>query len=482
MRRKTAARLAMAGFLTACLIPSVTMPFAPTARAARQTLARPPKMTTAEGRFNFDVLQDTADWLSDHLAFRETWITADARLNAALFRASTADLVTVGRGDWLFYRADLADYLRTAPMTDRELFRAAHTLSLVRDWAAERGAAFYVTVAPNKAGLYPDRIPSVGTPLPGADDAARFAAALEREGVGYIDLFTPFREAGEVLYFHADSHWTTRGAALAHDAIVTAVGQECARFCSGGWREGMPHAGDLAGMLYPAGAATEPDMEPDRELSFTYVSAYTGPEDHIIDTACPGRTGSLLLFRDSFGNSLFPFLADSFGTARFSRAMPLQLDQWEGEETVVLEIVERNLDYLTRKAPVFPAPERTAAEIPRNVLPEGNGLRVSPDGNGFPAADAAPVPEGSLSAALRAVQDGSLSGYVRIEGNLSAEPDTNSPIYVVLGGRVYEASPAGEGVAPFTLYVDAARADGGAEVWYDQDGTLFRAAFVTRED
>ena len=77
-----------------------------------------------------------------------------------------------------------------------------------------------------------------------ATDAERLAEALEAEGVEYLDLFELFRSRSETLYFEHDSHWTSRGAALAADAINSVLGAASAY---GGEYEyaTRQHTGDL---------------------------------------------------------------------------------------------------------------------------------------------------------------------------------------------------------------------------------------------
>lgn len=459
MRAKTKASLAIAAFLTVCLIPSVGMFLLPEGEAAaNQTLAQPPRLFLEDGSFNSGVLDEVTDYVADHFAFRQEMITASAALDAAVFQVSDQEDVLLGREGWLFYRETVDDYLRTNPLSERQLFGAARTLALLQEYAADRGARLYVTVAPNKASLYPEYLPQVGKPLGDRSDVERLIPRLEEQGVAYIDLFSPFQEREEVLYYRTDSHWNVRGAALAHDAIISALGKDDQEpFFSGPWHAGESHLGDLYEMLYPTGTRTEEDAAFDRAFAFSYARDIRSPEDQFIQTENPDRSGNLLMFRDSFGNLLHSFLADAYGQAAFSRAMPYQmslLDQ-TGADTVILEIVERNLDWWATRAPIFPAPERTLTGEP---------------------------PQGEAGAELAADDDGQLAGYVRIEGRLTGPVDDDSPIYLRLGEHLFEASPvgeAGEGV-PFTLYVPAEFATDEAEVLYQYDGGLLRAARTVR--
>ena len=455
MKLKTKANLAMAAFLCACLVPSLGMLVLPEEQAAaNQTLAQSPSLTTADGKWNGNVLQEITDYTADHFALRQEMITANAALEAAVFRVSAEEKVTLGRDGWLFYTEMLDDYLHTGALTQRQLYGAARTLALLTEYAEGRGARLVFTVAPNKASLYPEYLPYVGRPLEGEDDIDRLLPLLEQQGVDYVDLFAAFRGQDEALYYRLDSHWTVRGAALAHDALLSVLDLEGAEpFFTGSWRAAPGHLGDLYEMLYPTGGELEDEITFDRPFTFSYVRPIRSAEDQRIETENPNRTGTLLMFRDSFGNNLYPFLAEDYGRAVFSRAMPYQMSLLDetGADTVVIELVERNLSYLAVHAPIFPAPERWLS--------------------GTPA-------EGTASARLTVADDGLLEGYARLEGALTGPVDEDSPVYVQLGETLYEASPAGqagEGEVPFTLYVPLDAALEEAQVLYLQGGAVCAA-------
>lgn len=448
MTEQTKARLAVTAFFAVCVLPAAGMLLPERMAAANQTLAVPPRLTTAEGKFNPDVLQETTDYIGDHFAFRQELITLEAKLEAKFFRSSAEDSVLLGREGWLFYRETLPGYLHTERLSERQLYGAAHTLSLIQEYAEARGASFLFTVAPNKCSLYPEYLPRVGAPLEGEDDIDRLRPLLEAEGVPYADLFAAFRAQEDALYHRLDSHWNARGAALAHDTLISALGRTVEPFFPGGYQTVRNHKGDLYEMLYPTGTELDKNMIFDRAFTFTHVKEPRSPEDQRIETTNAAQSGSLLMFRDSFGNALYPFMAEAFGHAVFSRAMPYQLTLLDGADTLVIEIVERNLDRLATRAPVFPAPER--------------GLTGEP-------------PDGSAKAALTIADDGQLPGYLRLEGTLAGAVDEHSPVYVRLGAKLYEACPAGADEGGFTLYAPAEAAARRAEVLYLSRGILLRA-------
>ena len=432
-------------FLLLCAAPLIALAvLGPAEPAANQTLAAAPRLTEADGGFNGDFLTELAAYVEERFGFRQELITLDARLTAAVFRESATDSVVLGREGWLFYGETLADYQGPAPLSDRELWAAARTLALVQEQAAEAGADFRFVLAPNKNTLYPQYMPARYRASEAPSNWERLREELDRQGVAYVDLIPVLAAEPEPVYYRTDSHWTPYGSALAHDAILASLGVPAGLaeepFAMG------EHLGDLQEMLYPADTTPEASPTLARARAFTHLGAFRSPEDLTIRTESEGPLGSLLMFRDSFGNTLYADLAESFSRACFSRAMPIRLDMLaeEGADTLVLELVERNLARLATEAPVMEAPRR---ELP---------------------ADAAQAPE---AVALACREASPLEGLACYTGTVE-RLDTDSPVYVALDGVCYEASPAGDGAGAFTLYGPAAQS---AAVYYRLDGRWLRA-------
>lgn len=185
-----------------------------------------------------------------------------------------------------------------------------------------------------------------------------------------------------------------------------------------------PHTGDLYEMVYPAGNETEQDTAYD--FTYQYDEKFHSADDITIHTENSAADESIFVYRDSFGINLHPFLAQSYGNACFSRNMPYLLTAVTEEQPDVLlvELVERNLNWLLERAPEMPAPERTAV----------------------PAADT-----GTSAKAQR--KDSRMEGTFCLTGDLSGQRvDDDSPIYILAETGTYEASPCGEGTQPFTAY------------------------------
>ncbi len=433
-------------FFILSIFPSVGMLFMPQQEAVgNEHLAAKPALHRADGSLNADVLSDVTAYVGDHVAFRHEMITLNSRLNGALFGAVNNDDVVLGRDGWLYYSATLDDYQGAAPMSGRELAAAGRTLYLMQEYCQQNGVEFLFTIAPNKNSLYPQQMPGRYQRSGKESNAQRLGSLLRENGVAYADLFKVFRAEDEVLYFETDSHWNTRGAALAGDTLGAALGRGEAAVFDTPYTWQRKHKGDLYEMIYPAGNGLEKDAVYEAPFTFTYAQGYRTPEDITIHTSNPEKGGSLLMFRDSFGNSLHPFMAQQFGAACFSRAMPYNLTFLEREnaDTLVIEIVERNLGWLNTRAPIMPAPVRDMAlsEAENNI--KATGEMTSDD-----------------------------SGYIKLAGNIICRNmDDDSSIWLrCADGTVYEATPAGDGDKPFTLYLPADAQYDGAEIWVMANG------------
>lgn len=334
-------------FLALSLLPSLGMLITgETQPSANEILASKPSVVSRDGELNRKVLNDFSSYIADRFAFRKDLVSAWSELNAKLFRTSVEEQVVLGTDGWLFFAPTLDDYMGRA-MSEEELSLAASYLAALQREAESRGVRFYFTIAPNKNSLYPEHMPSYIPTAHRSSNAEKLKPYLEQFGVNYVDLFAVYAGVGETLYYRTDSHWTERGAALAADTLLAAMEKDSA-FFSAEFRAGEPHRGDLYEMLYPAGKEREASEICAAGFSYTLSGDPNGGNAMRIRSSCEGRSGTLLCWRDSFGISLYPYLADSFSEAVFLRSASYDLSQIEstGADTVLIELVERNLGRL----------------------------------------------------------------------------------------------------------------------------------------
>lgn len=342
-----------AAFLLLCILPSAGMLFLPpTEAAANERLTPVPQLKNEDGSWNQNVLDDATNYIADHFALRQEMVTANAMLQTGLLATSPAEDVIYGTDGWLYYAETLDDYQNRATLTDEEVRQIAQTIADMQAYCEARGAQFVFTIAPNKNSLYPEHMPARYLQSDSPGNYEKLKPLLEEYGVHYADLFTFLSEQDEILYLKTDSHWTNRGAALAHDFLMETLGLPHTAFAEAEYTTAETHRGDLYEMLYPKGMAREAQQA--YETTFSYVSEPRTAEDILIQTTNPDApNGRLLLCRDSFGNALHPFLAEDFREATITRQMPYPLEQVQAGDTVIMEIVERNLANLLKYPPNF---------------------------------------------------------------------------------------------------------------------------------
>ena len=133
--------------------------------------------------------------------------------------------------------------------------------------------------------------------------------------------------------------------------------------------------GDLDEMLYPLATTPEEEVYYDRQTTFAYVGEVESNFDPKITTVNPVKSGSLVIFRDSFGNALLPFMADAYANAYFSRGVPYQMSEVDEKsaDTVIVERAERFLPEMAQSPPVMEGPERQVTVSEENAVSAGTG-------------------------------------------------------------------------------------------------------------
>lgn len=356
MKRKILCALFVAVYLLICLTPTVGMAFAgPSRPGANEQLASAPVLIR-DGNLNHRYLADLTRWINHRFFLRQELISLNNAMEATLFHTSATPDVILGENGWLYYGSTLDDYTGQNPMTPEQLQWAAGNLALVQQYCRETGKDFAFVIAPNKNALYPQNMPAY--PVARETNAKALLDLLAQKGVNAVDLFSAFAQQSEILYFAHDSHWNSKGAALGADCINQAFGIQ-SNYFEADFSGTEDHTGDLFEMLYPAG--TDPEKNPVYGDTLNYTVTQGQKADSVtIKTEGSGQ-GRLAVYRDSFGNLLYPYLADSAESAYFSRSV--KYDLTVEADRIVVELVERNLQYLITNAPTMPAPETAAPTL-----------------------------------------------------------------------------------------------------------------------
>jgi hypothetical protein len=267
-------------------------------------------------------------YFEGNFAFRPRLVEWQSVLRFEALDASPSPVVVKGRDGWLFYWDDGApeDYTNANPFTRDELEAWQRTLEGARDWLAARGIAYLFVIAPDKHVIYPEYMPVSIRPVRGESRIDQLVAHLGAHStVDVLDLRPALlgAKAGERIYQRTDTHWNDRGAFVAYRQILQRLAPSLpgARPMDRSMfeaREVHSSGLDLAGMLGLTDSLREEDLRlVRRDPAAARVVEPLNPDPHGIEgrMATELRGGSLpraVVFRDSFGSALIPFLSEHF--------------------------------------------------------------------------------------------------------------------------------------------------------------------------
>lgn len=406
-------------FIGICLIPAAFTPFVKNNESAeKRKLSEFPKIKTENNKINFEYFDEFESYFSEHFAFRQTLVTLDGYFKSKLLGTSSNDNVIVGKEGWLYYEETINDYLNINTLSNRGINNIKNNLEIINDYCTSNNVNFIFTVAPNKNSIYPEYMPSNYCPTNNEDNYQRLFEILD-ENFPYCDMKEVFLNTNSniPLYHKEDTHWNNLGAYAVHARLMEMLNKEICP--SGNWTIRNDRKSDLAEMIYPTSKGNDTQIYSDYNFQYQYLGRFTSFDDTSIRTSCEGKTGNLLMFRDSFGEAILPFIAECFGTAEFSRTVPYRLDSIDNGniDSVILEIVERNIPDLQKYAPLMPAPAVNSLNIKNLTVCSDVTIKQEENGN-----------------------------YLHIFGELSNDFFTcdNTKIYVTANGITYRAFNAFE--------------------------------------
>ncbi len=337
--------------------------------AAQENRALAPRPVFALDRTTLRAWPGAASrYLEDHFAFRSTLVRWQAAIRFFGLRSSPNAAVWPGRDGWLFYADDgaIEDYTRQSPFSEGELKDWAKGLQDTQDWLAARGIRYLFVLAPDKHEIYSEAVPPAIARLHPVSRTDQLTAYLrEHSTVNVLDLRPALHEAKSRgrLYHRTDTHWNDLGAFVAYQQMIAAM-----RLPSTGRARNLDEftvrteqtpGWDLAGMVGLASMIPEERIQlrptaPARARTFwpMHPNAYHESPRIITQVDDPSLPRALV-YRDSFGSALVPFLSEHFSRAVYLWEYDLDptLVALEQPDVVVQEWVGRRL---STQLPFYP--------------------------------------------------------------------------------------------------------------------------------
>ena len=359
-------------FLGGLLVWHVLLPDRVRSETENRTLAQRPELTwsaLADGSFT----KAAEDYFADQFPLRDGWTGVKARAELLLGKREFNNVYLCG--DTLIAKVN-------PPLDGLE----DRNLDCVRRMAERTEIPVYLGLIPSAAEIWRERLPAGAESW---DQAAFISRAAELEGVEPVDVLGALRaRAEEDIFYRTDHHWTTLGAYYGYAALMEALGRGEEVLAPEAAKErDLPVSNGFQGTLYSQSGIhwLEPDSiefwVEDRGLSVTswrngapeetelYDSDYLGEKDKYSaflggnQPLCVIRNeagaGRLMLVRDSYADSLAPFLARHFEEVhlldlRYYRGSPAAYAQEHGVDGIVVLqsvpnlITDRNLALLSQ--------------------------------------------------------------------------------------------------------------------------------------
>ena len=314
-------------FLGGLLVWHVLLPDRERSEAENRLLAQVPA-------FSWESLRDGSfteaaeTYFADQFPLRDQWTGLKARTELALGKREFKG--TYLCGDTLIAKVE-------PPKDGLE----EKNLSYAARLAERTELPVYLGLIPSAAEIWRDRLPKGAESW---DQAAFIARAAELEGVEPVDFLGPLAaHAGEEVFYRTDHHWTTLGAYYGYTALMEALGRgdEVLEQEDFERRSSPPVSNGFQGTLYSQSGVhwLEPDSiefwvedrfevtswrsgRPEESALYDFdklgekdkYSAFLGGNQPlcVVESEKVPDGPKALLIRDSYSDSLTPFLTERF--------------------------------------------------------------------------------------------------------------------------------------------------------------------------
>ncbi|MBS5133841.1 MAG: hypothetical protein KHZ05_00120 [Oscillospiraceae bacterium] len=316
-------------FLAVFLVAGAVSPDQSFSQLENRTLQQFPT-PTVETVLNGKFMSDFETYTTDQFPGRDAWVDLKARTEKAMGKQEN-NSVYFCKEDTLITRFDTPDAQNVA-----------NNLSYVDQFAQKAGVPVYFSLIPGAAEIWSDRLPE-GAPNASQKAVIDQAASTLKNALVYDTYSVMDAHSDEDIYYRTDHHWTSLGAYYGYTALMDALGMEAVPlsnytkttvsdsfygtiFSSSGVRWVRP---DCIDTYVPADGITVTShtydnkgnpVEEERPLydtSFLSVkdkySMFLGGNQPLAVVRTPHTDApKLLIVRDSYTDSLVPFLTAHF--------------------------------------------------------------------------------------------------------------------------------------------------------------------------
>ena len=312
-------------FLGGMALLSLLLPKKSFSELENRYLQKAPTLSFSSVVVSGKFMEEAEDYVSDHIAGRDFWVALKA-WSERLSGKRENEGVYFGKDDTLLNQVSDPD--------ETQLSQAMDFLNLL---AEQSPVPTYFGVIPTSAAIWQDRLPE-GAPTADEESVIRELAGESRAQT--VDIYGALAvHAEEDIYYRTDHHWTSLGAFYGANAILSAMGREPLDltdytpvtvsdsfygtiFSTSGVRWVPPDSIEAYVTEDGVSVTSYPKGEP--EPGKLYDASYLTKKNQyayflggnqplcVVRSGKSGAEGKLLLVRDSYADSLTPFLTERF--------------------------------------------------------------------------------------------------------------------------------------------------------------------------
>lgn len=307
-----------------------------------RALAKPPKLHL---RQLDEFTSSLESFLNDRMVGRTLLVKSRNWLKYAAWGVSGSQNVAIGKQGWLYFLGDgSAPVIRhEKPFSQRELSCWKAALEQRTQYLAKRGIKYVFLAAPDKDTVYPEFLPTAWRPVHSQSRLDQLTETMKQApSVAFLNVADVLktRKGQQNLYYKTDTHWNELGAFIAYRQVAGTIGL---------W---FPFVKPLDEMALQYGTKKYATGDCSKLLGLLGWLKEDSPSvaaQQQAKAAFPStqKLGKAIVFHDSFGDGLKPFLSEHFEQIDYRK----QDEPWidledvarQKPDVVIQEMVERHV-------------------------------------------------------------------------------------------------------------------------------------------
>ncbi len=304
-------------------------------------------------------------YYNDHFPFRNALRSIGNHIKYDLFNTSPKpDIVQINKDGWLFFTSKeiRSVYQGTHLYSQAQLEQIKENLETRARLLAKEGITYYFVLAPLKHPIYPEFLPKgfeIVGPTTKREQVVNYLKANSS-----VNLIDPYQTLVDLkssyrVYYKSDTHWNRMGAFHVYQLIINRIRKDfpsispTLKLDDFDVSRKVDYTGDLVSLLDMENTFSREPYYLLPKYKSNYTSEFAGGKmgDEIgflyYETDQKDKP-RMLLYRDSFGEYLRPYLAEHFSYSGVVWARQLNKERilHEKPDILIQETMERFIDDL----------------------------------------------------------------------------------------------------------------------------------------